>query len=323
MAQPTNTFDAYTAKGLREDLSDIIYRIDPTEVPFTSNIGRSKASAKFHEWQTQALAAAVDTNAAIEGNDATGTAATPTARVGNRTQIATKTAIVSGTLEAVDKAGRDSEMETQVLLKGLEVKRDVERQMLSIKPSIIGDSSTAAQSAGFGAWLTTNVSRGGGGGASGGYNSGTGVVDAPVDGTQRAFTETLLKTVHQSAYTNGGKPVMLFVPPTQKVVFSGFAGNAVNRVDNKADAGQLTIIGGADTYQGDFGKLTAVISLFMRTSQREAYLVDPKLVKMASLRAMKNWELAKTGDSMKRQVLIEYTLEVCNQAGHGVVADLT
>jgi len=319
MAQPTNTFDAYAAKGIREDLSDLIYRIDPTDTPLTSNIGHGKATAKLHEWQIQALAAAVDTNAQIEGDDATANAAVPTSRVGNRTQIAAKTAIVSGTLEAVNKAGRDSEMEYQVLLKGLELKRDVEKQMLSNKASVTGSSAAASQSAGIESWLTTNVSRGATG-ASGGFSGGT--VAAPTDGTQRAFTEALLKTVHQSAFTAGGKPSMLFMHPTQKTVFSGFAGIAVNRINqNSTTKDQVTIIGGADTYVGDFGNLTAVVSIFMRS--RVAILIDPKMAKMACLRPMKNWELAKTGDSLKRQILQEYTLEVSNEAAHGIVADLT
>jgi hypothetical protein len=319
MAQPTNTYDAYTAKGIREDLSDLIYRIDPVDVPFTSNIGRSKATAKYHEWQTQSLAAAVDTNAQIEGDDATGDAATPTTRVGNRTQIARKVAVVTGTLEEVNKAGRDSEMEYQVLLKGLELKRDVEKQMLSNKASVTGSSSVAAQSAGIEAWLTSNVSRGSGG-SSGGYSSG--IVAAATDGTQRAFTETLMKTVHQSAYTAGGRPTMLFMHPTQKVVFSTFAGQSTKTTNQDAERDkQVTIVGGADTYVGDFGKLTSVIDIFMRN--RSAILVDPKLAKMASLRAMKNSPLAKTGDSEKRLIIQEYCLEMCNEAGHGIVADLT
>jgi hypothetical protein len=322
MTVPTNTFDAYTAKGIREDLSDIIYRIDPVEVPFTSNIGRNKATAKLHEWQIQTLAAAVDTNAQIEGDDATANVAVPTVRVGNRTQISAKTAIVSGTLEAVNKAGRDSEMEYQVLLKGLEIRRDVEKQMLSNKASVIGVTlTTAAQSAGIESWFTTNVSRGAGG-ASGGFQVGTGLVNAPTDGTQRAFTEALLKTVHQAVYTAGGRPNSLYMHPTQKVVFSAFAGIAVNRINQPSSTtSQATIIGGADTYVGDFGNLTAVIDIFMRN--RSAILVDPKFWKMSNLRPIKNWELAKTGDSMKRQILQEYCLEADNEASSGIVADLT
>jgi len=317
MAQPTNTYDTYAAAGLREDLSDVIYRIDPTDVPFTSNIGRSKASAKYHEWQIQNLAAARDDNARIEGDDATNTQVTPAIRVGNRTQISDKVAQVTGTLEAVDKAGRDSEMEYQVLLKGLELKRDVEKQMLSNKPSVAGSSTTASQSAGFESWLTSNVSRGTGG-LSGGFSGG--VVNAPTDGTARTFTETLLKSVLASCFSNGGKPTMLMLGPSQKQVFSGFTGIAVNRREVKGKD-QGVIIGAADVYVSDFGTLNVVPNIFQRN--RSALVVDPRMVKMATLRPMRNWALAKTGDTERRQVLIEYTLEVCNEAAHGIVADLT
>jgi len=289
MAQPTNTYDTYAAAGLREDLSDVIYRIDPTDVPFTSNIGRSKASAKYHEWQIQNLAAARDDNARIEGDDATNTQVTPAIRVGNRTQISDKVAQVTGTLEAVDKAGRDSEMEYQVLLKGLELKRDVEKQMLSNKPSVAGSSTTASQSAGFESWLTSNVSRGTGG-LSGGFSGG--VVNAPTDGTARTFTETLLKSVLASCFSNGGKPTMLMLGPSQKQVFSGFTGIAVNRREVKGKD-QGVIIGAADVYVSDFGTLNVVPNIFQRN--RSALVVDPRMVKMATLRPMRNWALAKTG----------------------------
>lgn len=319
MTMPVGTFDTYAAKGLREDLADVIYRIDPTDVPFTSNIGRSKASAKKHEWQVQTLAAAIDTNEVIEGDDATVDNSVPTTRVGNFCQISDKVASVTGTMDAVDKAGRDSEMEYQVLLKGLELKRDVEKQMLSNKASSAGASGTASRSASFEAWLTSNVSRGATG-ASGGFQSGTGLVNAPTDGTQRTFTEALLKTVIASCFQNGGKPTMLMLGPSQKQAFSAFTGIAVNRYQVKGEE-QGVIVGAADVYVSDFGNLNVVPNLFQRN--RSALLVDPRMAKLASLRPMKNWELAKTGDTEKRQVLIEYTLEVCNEAAHGVVADLT
>lgn len=318
MAQPTNVFSSYAAKGIREDLSGIISRIDPTEVPFTSNIGKTKASQQFHEWQTQALAAAVDTNAAIDGDDATLQAAVPTVRIGNRTQISTKVAGVTGRLDAVNKAGRDSEMAYQTLLKGLELRRDVEKQMLSNKASVAGNDTTASQSAGFESFLVTNVNRGVGG-ASGGFSGST--VSAPTDGTTRAFAESMIKDVQQKAFTAGGKPSMLLLGPSQKAAFSAFSGIAVNRIDNGASTGQVRIVGGADVYVGDFGQLTVTPCIFQRN--RSALLVDPKMVSQAILRPLTEYELAKTGDSTKKQLLIEYTLEVKNEAAHGIVADLT
>lgn len=318
MAIPANSFQTYQAIGIREDLSDVISRIDPTEVPFTSNIGRGKATATRHDWQIQTLASATDANAGIEGDDATTDAAVPTSRVWNYTQIADKVAQVTGTNRAVDAAGRDDEMEYQVLLKGLELRRDIEKQMTSAKASAAGASGTARVSAGFESWLTSNVSLGTSGVATG-FSSGTGLVAAPTDGTQRTFTEALVKDVVRSAYTNGGRPTMLMVGPFNKQTFSGFSGIAQLRRDAPG-AKAATIIGSADVYVSDFGNLNVVPNIFSR--DRTALAIDPKMVKMVSLRPMKNWELAKTGDTTRRQVLCEYTLQVINQAAHGKVADL-
>ena len=126
MALPASTFVTYQAVGNREDLSDMIYRIDPTDTPFMSAAEKEKATAVNHEWQTQALAPASSANAQLEGDDATTTATTPTVRLGNLCQISYKVARVSGTQQAVDHAGRDNELAYQEMLKGLELKRDIE-----------------------------------------------------------------------------------------------------------------------------------------------------------------------------------------------------
>lgn len=319
MAIPTGSFQTYQAIGIREDLSDTIYRIDPTEVVFTSNIGRSKSTNTRHDWQIQSLASASDTNVGIEGDDATVDSATPTARVWNYTQISDKVASVTGTNEAVDSAGRDSEMAYQVLLKGLELRRDVEKQMLSNKASVAGSSGTGRVSASFECWLTTNVSIGTTGTTTG-FSSGSGLVAAPTDAIQRAFTETLLKGVLASMFSSGAKMRILQLGPAQKQTFSGFTGIAQIRKDVPGSE-MATIIGAADAYVGDYGTLNVVPSIFQRN--RTALLYDPKFVALSTLRPMKNWDLAKTGDTMKRQILMEYTLEVRNEAAHGKVADLT
>ncbi len=109
MTVPTNTYSRYGAIGVREDLADVIYDISPTDTPIMSSIGKSRATQTLHEWQTDVLAAATFGNALVEGDDATSASLSPTVRVGNFTQIVGKTVQVSGTLEAVDKAGRKSE----------------------------------------------------------------------------------------------------------------------------------------------------------------------------------------------------------------------
>lgn len=316
----TGTYTTSSAVGIREDLEDVIYRIDPTEVPFFSSLGKSKAKAKYHEWQTQNLAtpAAVGVNAAIDGADAATSSITATTRPGNRTQIMTKTAVVSGGLQAVDTAGRANEMSYQVLLKGLELRRDMETQLIQNGPSAVDNgSSVAGKTASFESFLVTNVSRGAAG-ASSGFSGGA--IAAPTDGTARAFTETLLKTVMASVYSAGGKPTILSLDATQKQTFSGFTGIAVNRYEmTKPQMG--AIIGAADVYVSDFGKLAVVPNIFQR--HRSALLISPKFAKIAYLRSMRNWVLAKTGDADKRQLLVEFALEVCNEAAHAIVADLT
>jgi hypothetical protein len=318
MALPTNTATTYANVGIREDLSDTIYRVAPEETPFTNNIGTAKATATFHEWQTENLASAVDTNANLEGDDANLDAANVPSRVGNRTQIADKTAVVSGTNDAVNKAGRATEMARQVMLKGMELARDQEKQMLSNKASNAGAAGTARVSAGMESWITTNASRGAGG-SGGGFSGGT--VAAPTDGTGRAFTEALLKVAQLAAFNAGGRPTQLYMGGTQKQVFSGFSGVATKYVDSDQSK-QATIIGGSDVYVGDFGRLTAIAHPY---GMRSATVlgIDPRRARVAYLRPMRNWDLSKTGDTEKRQLLVEYTLQVDNEAAHFVVADLS
>lgn len=317
MAQPSNTFSSYDAKGIREDLSDIIDRTEVEEVPFYSNIGTSKATQRIYEWQTQALASASADNAVIEGDDATMDAATPTVRVNNRTQISDKTATVTGSVEAFDKAGRASEMDYQVLLKGLELKRDIESRLLADKASVAGNDTAASECAGFIAWIETNTSFGSSG-ADGGFKSSTSLVAARTNGDLRQFQESHINDAMESAFSGGAKPTMMMLPPGLKTRFSQFTGIA----DLRREVGtkQATIIGGADAYISNFGTLTVVANPFH--SSRAVSLIDPKKVKRAVARPMKSWELAKTGDTEKRQLLTEYTLEVTNEKAHALIADV-
>jgi hypothetical protein len=320
------TFQTYQAKGLREDLSDIIYNIAPHEVPFQSNIGRAKATARRHEWQTDNLASPNTANAKVEGADASIQTSTATSRLGNINQIMDKTAQVSGTLEAVDKAGRKKEMAYQMRKRGLELKRDTEAILLSNQASAVGDTTTASKLGGLPSWLTSNVSRSNDG-TSGGFSQSTGLTIAATDstGTGRTFTETLLKGVMQSAFTNGGNPTILSLGPYNKGQFSnatnfpGIATLRSNVAQNSKDA-MATVIGAADVYLGDFGTLQVVPNRFQR--ERDAFLIDPEYLALATLRPLNSYELAKTGDSEKRQLIQEVTLEVRNEAAHGVVADL-
>ena len=223
MALPTNTFTTYEAIGNREDLSDTIYRIDPTDTPFMTGAERAKATAVNHEWQTQALAAVDTANAVLEGDDAATDAATPTVRLGNICQISDKVARVTGTQQAVEHAGRDDEMAYQEMLKGLELKRDMESILVGTNQAkVTGGSGTARKTASILSWIKTNTSKG----ASGADPSAADGTGTRTDGTQRAFTEANLKTVLQAIWNSGGKPDTVMVGGFNKQAFSTFTGRA-------------------------------------------------------------------------------------------------
>jgi hypothetical protein len=312
------TYQTYTAIGQREDLSDIIYNISPTDTPLMSSIGKTKATAVYHEWQVDSLAAASLTNKAVEGADATSATMGVTTRAGNRTQIFQKTVQIAGTLEAVDKAGRKSEKAYQLAKASSEVKRDMELTLLSNQLAAAGDSSTARTLGGLQAWLATNGDFGTSGvaGASG--------TTARTDGTDRTFTETILKTVVKEVYTAGGNPKVLMVNPAHKQTVSAFAGIAAQRYMAPSNEA-TTIIGAADVYLSDFGTMAVVPNRFMNATNacdETAFVIDPDMLAIAYLRPFSTNELAKTGDSEKTQLICEATLEVKNEAAHGIIADL-
>ena len=337
MAVVANTFTTYDAKGLREDLSDLISDISPTTTPFQSNIGTRGAEATYFEWQTDALATASATPV-IEGQDlATFTAITPTARMGNYCQINMRDFIISGTEQRVDKAGRASEVGYQAAKAAKELKRNVEKAALLNAGAVAGATAAARVTAGFPAWLKTNVS------ANGtstpvvppAYSGSTPLASAATDiwnvfDTPEAFTEAMLKTTMQSCFQNGGEPSMLMVGPHNKTVVSGFSGIAASRF-NVTGAEPSVIIGAADIYVSDFGNLSVVPNRFFTTIIDSlggglyndwAFLIDPDEVKISTLRPYSIETLARTGDADKRMALTEWGLQVSNEAAHGVIAGI-
>ena len=308
------TFTAHSAIGQREDLTDVIYDISPTETPLLNTLARGKATAVFHEWQTDSLAAATTANAAVEGADASSATLSPTVRLGNYTQIVQKTIQVSGTLEQVNKAGRKSEKAYQLARASSELKRDIETILTSNQGRSAGSSSTARKLGSILSWIKTNTDFG-----ATGANPTTIGESTRTDGTVRTFTETLLKSVISKVYVSGGMPKVLLVGAAGKQKVSTFAGIAAQRYMAPADA-PTTIIGAADVYLSDFGSVSVVPDRFMRT--RDALVLDPEYAAVAYLRPFQTTELAKTGDSDKTQIIAELTLEMRNEAAHGGVFDL-
>ena len=314
MAIVTNTFTSFDAAGIRESLADVIANISPEEVPLQSNIGSENVSNTYFEWQTDSLAA-TSTTARIDGDDVSSFDSTSaTTRVGNYTHILRRTLIVADNMGAQDLAGRNDELAYQLAKRGKELRRDIEATLTDNNAQVAGNSSTARETGGLGAWIATNENVGVGGG----LTTGDGTT-ARTDGTQRDFTEAMLKDAMQQAFTSGGQPSILMVGPHNKTVVSGFAGIAAQRYQAPSDS-PTTIIGAADVYLSDFGSLSVVANRFSR--ERDAWLLDPEYASVCYLRPIQQVELAKTGDAEKRMVLAEFGLKVTNEAAHAVVADL-
>jgi hypothetical protein len=223
-----------------------------------------------------------------------------------------KTVVITGTQEAVDKAGRASELAYQIAKKSKELKRDIEATLLANQAKVTGDASTARKFASIGSWVFSNDSFG----SSGVSPTGDGT-DARTDGTQRAFTEDQLKTVIKSVWNAGGNPSILMVGPFNKQKVSGFTGGST-RFDASEDK---TLYASIDVYSSDFGDLEVVPNRFSR--DRDAWVLDMDYWSVGFLRDFTMFELSKTGDSEKRQLLVELTLVSRNEGASGLVADLT
>jgi hypothetical protein len=322
MAIFTGTGTRYDVQGLRESLSDVISDISPEQTPFYSAAGIGKrANQTLVEWQTDSLAAAA-ANAVVEGNDSTFAVPSATVRVGNYTQISEKTLILSDTLEAIDKAGRKSELARLIAKRGKELKRDIEFISLSAQGGAAGNSTTARTAAGINAWLKTNTDFDATSGADPTYTSGVPAVARTDSSAKRAFTETILKNVISAGYTAGAEFSTLMVGPVNKAKVSAFAGIATRNYDLSNVSPRATaIIAAADVYVSDFGVLRVIPNRFQR--EQDAWLLDWNLVSFRFLRPFRTVKLAKTGDAEKRLMNVEWTLEVENEAGLGGAFDLT
>ena len=325
MAVPGGTYQTYSAEGIREDLENAIYDISPTETPFLTMCKRGSASNTVHQWQTDELASANTANAAIEGDDAANGTSTPTTKMQNYLQISTKYAVVSGTQNAVNTAGRKREMAYQLMKRTKELKRDMESILVGNHGSTAGGAGTARQLAGAESWITQYVNEGAGTAeTSPGYQTSTGLVTAPTDGTAAAagtFEVDSLKSIIRTIWTSGGDPKVVMVGPFNKQRASSFTGIATLYREASSTAQGTKIVGAADVYVSDFGEHRIVPNRFMR--DKTALVLDMDYWAVHYLRKFQQYEIAKTGDSEKRQIVTEYTLVCRNPDASGKVVGLT
>ncbi len=331
MTVPAATYQSYSVKGIKEDVSDMIYDISPTEKPFTSAVKKTKATQSKHEWQKDVLAAASATASAIvEGDDATANTADPTVRLNNQLQTFRKVVQVSGKVRAQEHYGRSDEFEYQLKKRMKELGRDLEAALCQNNAGTAGSAASAPLMASFESWICSSAT------AVGNYISmGTGTAQttigysaslfipttAPTDSTVAGtLTEAGLKQVIRNCWENGGEPSMVICGPAVKQKISGsFTGIATRFKDVKGDT-QASIISGADVYVSDFGSVSIVASRFCRA--RTVLVIDPQYLGIASLRGFSMEKLGKTGDSDRAQIVGDYCLEVRNDLAHGKIADV-
>jgi hypothetical protein len=319
MAQPTNTFDSYDAKGIREDLENVIYDISPEETPFYTKCKKLKATNTYHEWQTDALRASA-ANAHVEGDATTAAARTATSRLGNYTQIFKNAVAIPDTDSGLNKAGRASEMAYQMLKTAKEQKLDIEKALFDNNARVAGNSSTARELAGAPAWMITNTDFGANEGAD---PTGDGT-DARTDETTTliAFGQTRFDSVMQSIWEEGGKPNTVYLSAYQMNKALGFTGMNNQRSTIGASVGGTNaVIKAVDVYVTPWGTVEFMPSRENRS--RDVFIMQDDMWSVAVLRPTKNTELAKTGDATVRQVVTELTLVCNNEKASGIIADCT
>jgi len=305
------------ATGTREDLSDQIHRVDVEETPFIGMVGSKKAKQRKHDWQTEALDPIDEDNAHPTAFETSRQPANDTTRLDNQCQISTRNATVSGTVEAEDRAGRSREMARQMAIKTIALRKDMEFITLSNQAQVTTDTdANPRKTRALEAWIRTNSDRGTGGADPADPNTTPGT--NATDGTQRAFTEQMLLNVHQQCWSAGGNPKVVLLGGHTKVVASSFAGRASAR----QNIGERKIHQATNMYASDFGDLRLMAHRYLRDNGRTALLLDPKYIKIAYLRKFKRESLGRVGDAETRQILSEYSIEMCNERAHGVIADL-
>jgi hypothetical protein len=319
MAAISNTVLTTAAVGNREELDNFVSMITPTDTPIYTMAGKEKAESKHPEWEYEDLDAPGD-NAQPEGNEYDFDAVTAPTRVGNYTQIFTKTFLFSGTQQAVDNAGPAEKRAHELMKKGKALRKDIE---FSIVSNVASTNTDPRRSGGLPTWLTTNVSRDAGG-ANGGFAGGVTTVETT--GTLRAWTKAQTDTVLQSIYNQGGDVTTVVVSPYNKGVFATFMSDSnVASFRYAAGKGTNTIIGTADIYEGPLGTVKVVPNRVMAGSAaiaRRVFAMDPSMVKWKSLRPIQEDQVAKTGDAEKGVLIAEGTLKVVNEKGLGVIADV-
>jgi len=278
----------------------------------------------FHEWTRDSYRAPSGANAAIEGADASSAAQTQPGPLNNRTQIFQDTLSVSNTAEKVKKYGRSSEINRLKAKKMVELRRDIEAAAIGSGASVTGTGSVAAKMRGCYGFIATNASVG----ATTGVAPNPVTNTAPVAGTARAISDTLVKAAVLAAYSNGGDASVLLVSPAQKQKVSALTGNVTRQQQVPSGKNGGLVLNTAFTFYGhDFGVTKVVPNRVMAVAQAglndAAYLIDADKLALGQLRPFESEQMATTGDSKQWQIRTEVTLVVRDEKPLASILDLS
>ena len=297
MAAPiTNTFTTPDAIGVRESLSDIIGKVDPVSTPLYSNSDKTRAKSPLHEFQSWTIADAppVTIDYKLEGEEPDRNIATPTVLLNNPCSILHKDYVVSGTLAAVDVAGRPNEMAWQRVTRGLELRSQVESALLADNVKVPTDSPR--ENAGL-----PNYADGG---------DGT-LVNTIVTPDHKPADLELAMGILKAAGVVGRTCLML---PVNKSIFSGTAftasGKSIEAAFTDRMAGLWT--GAVSVYLTDLGVVQMVVDRYMDETLDASFVMDDRHVRVAEVRdrAFADNVLGPSGDANQRLMVWEGTLEV-------------
>jgi hypothetical protein len=327
---------AVTYGGLiREDVMNKIWDISRIPLPFTDMVGTGSAKQEYKEWTIDKLADPDVTNAVVDGSDASGNNTAVGTKVGNHHQISDKVVRVSYRADASDTIGRAKELSFQLMRRQQELRRDVEAIAMENQASVADNGdSVAGKVGGLPSWLATNTTIRSGG-TIGGFSTSTGLTVAQDPATAvAALTEAEVRNQIESAYNQGGNPTKMMTIPALVRKFSEYLFTSSARVatlmsDQGKSSEKATALGSVNVFVTDFGTLDLIpnrLQQLQTTASADdsafVFYLDPEYLSLCYLKGYRTDPLAKTGLAENRQMCVDWSLIVNNEAAHGMSMDI-
>ncbi len=344
---------------INEDVMQTIFDISQIPLPFTSRVGSGSHSNAHFEWTLDRLQAPDTSNAVIDGSEGRSNQdVTPTyGRVGNDSQISTKTIHTSVRAQESDTIGFRNRLAYGLVMRGNELRRDVEAMALLNNANVVdtGAGGVAGETAGLEAWVADEDELGdtiydatggnpsqyrdmstGGIGIGGWPNQSGGIIPAVnYSGVTAAgaLSEEAVRDVVEALYLRGfgtEKGYTLMARPSvirrlSEFFFSSSArvGTLVQEMPDSTDP--RTANGAVNLFRTDFGVLEFVPNRLMQQSgdgspsTDTVFIFDPSMVEISYLHGYRTYPLAKTGLLDKREIAVDWGLRVKNWTAVGAI----